>query len=53
MIHHEYHEGNHEEDRTILERGCPAGPLKKAASKLDLCVEKQPPFPAKALSLRG
>lgn len=51
--YHEYHEGNHEEDRTMLERGCPAGPLKKAASRLALCMEKQPPFPAGAAGPSG
>ena len=46
--YHEHHEGDHEDDGTIFKKGCPAGPLKKAASKLDLWIEKQPPFPAKA-----
>lgn len=45
--YHEHHAGDREEDGTILERACPGGPLEKAASKLDLCIEKQPPFPAK------
>lgn len=44
--YHERHAGDHEEDGTILERACPGGPLEKAASKLDLRIEKQPPFPA-------
>ena len=46
--YHEHHEGDHEDDGTIFERGCSAGPLKKPASKLELWLEKQPPISAKA-----
>ena len=38
--YHERHAGDHEEDGTILERACPGGPLEKAASRLDLRIEK-------------